>query len=163
MTMALYMLYILSALGIVGLIMSMAITLIVAAFVDSFEIVTASVVVVGVAYVIVSRWLGIKTACKSEGFSDGTPSEILGVVNTLNKKQYGPGRTVVPEQWREGPTGVLSGAVEGFADAGLPASDTKPKEGEQATSQPAKVSDKADLTSKLDDSAKKVANTMVIK
>jgi hypothetical protein len=161
-TMGLYMLYILSALGIVGLIMSLAIALIVAAFVESFEIVTASVVVVGIAYVIISRWLGIKSACKaSEGFSDGTPHEITTLMDTMTNKKYGPNRVVTPDPWSNawatgGPTGVLSSSVEGFANATTPGADTSTKGGEQATSTPANVSDKADLTTKLDEKANKV-------
>jgi len=141
------MLYILSALGFVGLILSLAIALIVAAFVNSFEIVTASVVVTGVAYVLLSRWLGIRSSCKAaEGFSDGTPHEITTLMDTMTKKKYGPDRVVTPDPWsntRSSPTGVLSGAVEGFADAGTDNADTKPKEGAPAnsTSAPAKILD----------------------
>jgi hypothetical protein len=165
LTMGLYLLYILSALGFVGLIMSLAIALIVAAFVDSFEIVTASVVVAGVAYVILSRWLGFRSACKSaEGFSDGTPHEITTLMDTITKKKYGPDRVVTPDPWSNawsaGPTGVLDKSVEGFADAGTPGSDKKEKEGEEAKSTPAKVTDKADLTTKLDEKAKLVTDTL---
>lgn len=138
--MGLYMLYILSALGFVGLILSLAIALIVAAFVSSFEIVTASVVVSGVAYVLLSRWLGIRSSCKAaEGFSDGTPHEITTLMDTMTKKKYGPDRVVTPDPWSntwscEGPTGVLSGAVEGFANASTDNADTTPKKGAPATS-----------------------------
>lgn len=145
--MGLYMLYILSALGFVGLILSLAIALIVAAFVSSFEIVTASVVVTGVAYVLLSRWLGIRSSCKAaEGFSDGTPHEITTLMDTMTKKKYGPDRVVTPDPWSNtwsSPTGVLSGAEEGFADAGTDNADTKPKTGASAksTSAPAKILD----------------------
>lgn len=138
--MGLYMLYILSALGFVGLILSLAIALIVAAFVSSFEIVTASVVVSGVAYVLLSRWLGIRSSCKAaEGFSDGTPHEITTLMDTMTKKKYGPDRVVTPDPWSntwscEGPTGVLSGAVEGFANASTDNADKNPKKGAPATS-----------------------------
>ena len=63
--MILYTIYIMSALGLVGLILSLAAALITAAFVDTFEIVTASVVVVGIVYVLFSRWMGIRGFCRS--------------------------------------------------------------------------------------------------
>lgn len=162
LTMALYMLYILSALGFVGLIMSLAIALIIAAFVNSFEIVTASVVVAGVAYVILSRWLGLRSACKSaEGFSIGTPSEVLGVVDTMTKRNYGPDRTVIPKAWNAGPTGVLSKTVEGFADAGTPGADkSENKPGAQGQSEPEPVAPKKDPKKDLEETAKAVTTAI---
>lgn len=155
--MALYMLYILSALGFVGLIMSLAIALIIAAFVNSFEIVTASVVVAGVAYVILSRWLGIRSACKSEGFSIGTPSEVLGVVDTMTKRNYGPDRTVIPEAWKAEPTGVLSKLSEGFANPDTPGADkSENKPGAQGQSEPEPVAPKKDSKKDLEETAKAV-------
>lgn len=163
LTMILYMLYILSAQGLVGLIVSLAIALIVAAFVDSFEIVTAGVVVAGVAFVIVSRWMGIRTACRaSEGFSDGTEHEITTLMDTLNKKKYGPDRVITPDPWSNawGPTGVLSDSVEGFADAGTAGADNKPKDGEASSSTPAPVAASTNITATLNDQAKKVTDTL---
>ena len=156
------MLYILSAQGLVGLIVSLAIALIAAAFVDSFEIVTASVVVAGVAYVILSRYMGIRKACKAEGFSDGTEHEITTLMDTLNKKKYGPDRVVTPDPWSNawGPTGVLSSSVEGFADAGTAGADNKPKEGESASSTPAPAKNNGTLVNNLDDKAKAVTDTL---
>lgn len=123
-TMILYMLYIMSAMGLVGLLLSMSGALIAAAFVDSFEIVTVSVVVVGIAYVFIMR-----NFFHREGFtSDGTPQEITGVVDAMNHGQYGTGRSVDPRNVRDlvggarrrGPTGVLASGVEGFADVPPP-------------------------------------------
>jgi hypothetical protein len=140
LTMILYMLYILSAQGLVGLIVSLAIALIVAAFVDSFEIVTAGVVVAGVAFVIISRWMGVRSACRtSEGFSDGTPHEITTLMDTMTNKKYGRDRVVTPDPWSNawgGPTGVLSDSVEGFADAGTAGADKTAPQGQPGTSQP---------------------------
>lgn len=157
------MLYILSAQGLVGLIVSLAIALIAAAFVDSFEIVTASVVVAGVAYVILSRYMGVRMACKAtEGFSDGTEHEITTLMDTLNKKKYGPDRVVTPDPWSNawGPTGVLSSSVEGFADAGTAGADNKTKEGESASSTPAPAKSTGTLVNNLDDKAKAVTDTL---
>lgn len=165
LTMILYMLYILSAQGLVGLIVSLAIALIVAAFVDSFEIVTAGVVVAGVAFVIISRWMGIRTACRaSEGFSDGTEHEITTLMDTLNKKKYGPDRVVTPDPWSNawgGPTGVLSSdAVEGFDNPGTANAAKQPTDGAASTSTSAPVTAPTNITAALDDQAKKVNDTL---
>lgn len=123
-TMILYLLYIMSAMGLVGLLLSMSGALIAAAFVDSFEIVTVSVVVLGIAYVFIMR-----NFFHREGFtSDGTPQEITGVVDAMNHGSYGAGRSVDPRNVRDltavtgvrrrGPTGVLAAGAEGFANPG---------------------------------------------
>ncbi len=130
--MILYMLYIMSAMGLVGLLLSMSGALIAAAFVDSFEIVTVSVVVLGIAYVFIMR-----NFFHREGFtSDGTPQEITGVVDAMNHGQYGAGRSVDPRTVRDlvggarrrGPTGVLASGVEGFANANDAHQGDKPVE-----------------------------------
>jgi hypothetical protein len=129
-TMILYMLYIMSAMGLVGLLLSLSGALIAAAFVDSFEIVTVSVVVVGIAYVFIMH-----NFFHREGFTtDGTPQEITGVVDAMNHATYGAGRSIDPRNVRDlttvtgarrrGPTGVLASGVEGFANA----NDTDNKE-----------------------------------
>jgi len=116
-TMILYMLYIMSAMGLVGLLLSMSGALIAAAFVDSFEIVTVSVVVVGIAYVFIMR-----NFLHREGFTtDGTPQEITGIVDAMSHGSYGAGRSVEPRNIRDltvsgmrrrEPTGVLAAGAE---------------------------------------------------
>lgn len=143
-TMILYMLYIMSAMGLVGLLLSLSGALIAAAFVDSFEIVTVSVVVVGIAYVFIMH-----NFFHREGFTtDGTPQEITGVVDAMNHATYGAGRSVDPRNVRDltvtgmrrrEPTGVLAAGAEGFANPGE--QDTPEKE--MADAQAAKQVDAA--------------------
>lgn len=135
-TMILYILYIMSAMGLVGLILSLSGALIAASFVDSFEIVTVSVVVLGILYVFITR-----TFLKPEGFTtDGTPKEITGVVDamarssaTMNKRD----RVIDPRNIRDltvgsrrpVPTGVLSSGIEGFENvSSQPPAEGAPKE-----------------------------------
>lgn len=152
-TMILYTIYIMSALGLVGLILSLAAALITAAFVDTFEIVTASVVIVGIVYVLFSRWIGIRGFYRKEGFSDS--SEIIDIVDDMNQRNYGTDRTVTPNARRQrGPTGTLSTGIEGFADAGNSATDGAP-----ATSTPAPAKDTA--IKPVDDMQKKVENALI--
>ena len=149
-TMILYMLYIMSAMGLVGLLLSLSGALIAAAFVDSFEIVTVAVVVVGIAYVFITH-----TFLRREGFTtDGTPQEITGMVNAMSHGEYGPGRSVDPRNVhglavtgmrRREPTGVLAAGAEGFENVPPPVAGQK-EQGEpveQSDTQAAKQVDAA--------------------
>jgi hypothetical protein len=144
MMLALYSVYILSALGIVGLLLSMSFGLIAASFLDDFELVTVTVVLLGLGYVIMTRWMGSRpivkcNAGKKEGFSDGSPKEITTLMDTMEQQKYGKDRRVTPMSWASlDPTGVLSKGVEGFEDISKP-SETEKKEGAPAESAPAEA------------------------
>jgi hypothetical protein len=110
-----------SSMGLLGILLSLAGGLIAAAFVDSIEIVTASVVVLGVLYVFISKRVGIRSACKREGFSEPKDqAEITARVTGMEKR------------FKYEPTGVFDSSIEGFQDAS--ASNDKPKEGAPSTS-----------------------------
>ncbi len=135
--MLLYLMYIVSAMGLVGLLLSLSGALIAAAFVDTFEIVTVAVVVLGIAYVFIMR-----TFFRREGFTtDGTPQEITGVIDAMDQGKYGAGRTIDPRNVRNlvnggrrrEPTGVLASGVEGFADAGSANSGAEAGDAQAAT------------------------------
>jgi hypothetical protein len=143
-TLVLYSVYILSALGIVGLLLSMSFGLIAASFLDDFELVTVTVVLLGLGYVIMTRWFGSRpivkcNGSKKEGFSDGSPKEITTLMDTMQQEKYGKDRRVTPMSWASlDPTGVLSKGVEGFEDVSKP-SETEKKEGAPAESAPAEA------------------------
>jgi hypothetical protein len=109
-TLALYGIYSLFVLGVGGLLMSAAIGLITAAFVDSMEVIAAVTVIVGMIVSSVLAWINKK---KGEGFVDGQAGEIIGLVDRLGQKRAEPMGT------------YSSSGVEGFADvsgsAALPA------------------------------------------
>lgn len=122
-----------SAMGLVGLLLSLSGALIAASFVDSFEIITASVVVLGISYVFITR-----TFLKREGFTtDGTPKEITGVVDAMARGSNSKKRIIDPRNVRDFtvgskrpvPTGVLSTGVEGFENVSpQPPAEGAPKE-----------------------------------
>lgn len=123
-----------SAMGLVGLLLSLSGALIAASFVDSFEIVTVSVVILGISYVFITR-----TFLKREGFTtDGTPKEITGVVDAMARHgAYKKERVIDPRNTRDliigsrrpAPTGVLSSGVEGFENvSSQPPAEGAPKE-----------------------------------
>lgn len=115
-TLGLYSIYIMVTTGIAGVILSLAAGLIAAAFVNTFEIITASIVIVGVLYVLIVRWLSTR---RREGFSDGTPKEISARVIGIENK-YKP---------KAEPTGVFDTDIEGFEDV-----SQQPKEGAPSSS-----------------------------
>ena len=141
-TMILYILFIMSAMGLVGLLLSLSGALIAASFVDSFEIITASVVVLGISYVFITR-----TFLKREGFTtDGTPKEITGVVDAMARGSDSKKRVIDPRNVRDFtvgsrrpvPTGVLSAGVEGFENvSSQPPAEGAPKESAPGPANPA--------------------------
>lgn len=143
-TLMLYSVYIMSAMGLTGLLLSLAIGLISAAFFDAIEIVTSFIVILGIFYVFLTRWMTTRTVVKyvdskKEGFSDGSPKEILTLMDTMEQKKYGKDRKVTPVPWADlhvWPTGILGDGVEGFADVSQP-NDASAKEGAPAESTPA--------------------------
>ena len=115
LTLILYLVYITSSLGIIGILLSLAGALIAAAFTNSIEIVTVAVVILGISYVFATRMVSTRMLCAGgkEAFTtDGTPTEILDVVDSMTKQKYGAGRTITPSY-----TGIVSSMTEGFADA----------------------------------------------
>jgi ABC-type cobalt transport system substrate-binding protein len=115
-TLALYGLYALFVLGIASIIMSLAIGLIAAAFVDQIEIIVAIVVISGM---VVSYFIRNK---KSEGFSDGNPAEISGRIQTM-MKGYKPQYEGVYDAKMTGASAsvgkvsLCNGFSEGFANS----------------------------------------------
>lgn len=149
LTLMLYSVYIMSALGLIGLLLSLAIGLISAAFFDAIEIVTSFIVILGILYVLITRWMTTRPILRCGGdtkkdngkekFSDGSPKEITTLMDTLEQHKYGKNRNVTPISWANlnvWPTGILSDGVEGFADISQP-NDASAKEGAPSDSTPA--------------------------
>ena len=117
--------------GLTGLLLCSSVTLLTAAFVDEFEIVTAITVIFALFYTaFLKRYLQ-----KLEPFTD---AEILSRLNKM-KSSYHPVKQNINTD-----TGMIAGcynpSIEGFADAGTPNSSDK-KDGQPAasTSAPAKT------------------------
>jgi len=172
-TLILYGIYILSNIGLVGLLISFSVALIGFAFFKELEIVTALVVLVGLVYVYGMNSLKMSAACAvraggKEGFTtDGTPGEILDVIHRMGRGKYGLDRSATAIAWdAKPPAGVLAAGAEGFADMNSTGSedsgekatavaekdDAAPQDSEPA---PAKKMDKKPV----DDIAAKVAPT----
>ena len=116
-----YTFYIIAAQGTAGLLISAAIGLITAAFVDTIEYVAAVVIILGLAYVMVMR----RVMCKKEGFNtnesgvgvgEGSGLEISSRVKKLGKRDPYP---------------VMSAGSEGFEDVSMP--NEEEEEGTAAT------------------------------
>lgn len=166
-TLILYGVYILANIGLVGLLISFSIALIGFAFFKELEIVTALIVIVGLVYVYGVNSFKLNAACalrSREGFTtDGTPGEIIDVVERMGRGKYGPGRSATAVAWNApAPAGVLASGAEGFADmptasqngSNAPAEEAPPA---PATSEPAPAK-KVDKKP-VDDIAEKVAPT----
>lgn len=162
-TLIIYSVYILSALGIVGLLLSLAGGLIAAAFFNDFELVTVAVVFTGLFYVIIARYMTSRPIVKcgngkKEGFSDGTPKEITQIVDEMGQEKYGKDRKVTPISWTHlfEPTGVLSdNKVEGFFDVSQE-NNASTKEGAPSTSTAASTSVSTTPPAQTQELAKKV-------
>ena len=140
--------YIVSVQGIAGLLLSIAIGLIAAAFLDSVEYLTAVVILTGLAYVMYMKRMQV--GAKKEGFVSSEPK--FGGQNTsrdarLGKYKVGEGEGTGPEivarvvafdpprpPRRVSP--VLSAGCEGFEDISTGSTDTPPPTSE-GTSTPA--------------------------
>jgi len=106
MALIIYTFYILSAQGVAGLLLSIAIGLIAGAFLDSIEYITAIIILVGLLSVSIKN-MRIQKA-KKEGFYVG---DGLGTGEEISErvKSFAPQKKVSP---------VLSKGSEGFADLG---------------------------------------------
>jgi len=104
--------YVLFSQGILGFLISIAIALITASFVDSIEFVAIGVLVVGITYILAIR----KFNCRLEGFGSdqNDQAEILKLNNMLAKKK--PLKKSKKEVVR-GTLSTLQRGVEGFAAA----------------------------------------------
>lgn len=121
--------YIVSVQGVAGLLLSVAIGLIAAAFLDSVEYLTAIVILTGLAYSMYAKRTPIVVVEKKEGFKvgdgEGTGPEIVARVVAMDPQR--PPRRVSP---------VLSAGCEGFEDISTGSTDTPPPTSE-GTSTPA--------------------------
>jgi len=113
--------YIVSVQGVAGLLLSVAIGLIAAAFLDSIEYLTAIIILTGLAYSMYVKRSQIVVVSKKEGFrvgeGEGTGPEIVARVVAFDPPK--PPRRVSP---------VLSAGCEGFEDisTGTTPMDTPP-------------------------------------
>jgi len=122
--------YIVSVQGVAGLLLSVAIGLIAAAFLDSVEYLTAVVILTGLAYSMYAKRTPVVVVTKKEGFKvgegEGTGPEIVARVVAMDPPR--PPRKVSP---------VLSAGCEGFADAGSASPTDTPPPTSEGTSTPA--------------------------
>lgn len=115
-TLGLYAIYALFVLGIGSIIMSLAIGLIAAAFLDQIEIIVAIVVITGM---LLPNIIHLK---KSEGFNDGNPKEINGRIEKM-MKAYKPSYEGVYDAKMTGSSAsvgnvsLCNGFSEGFANS----------------------------------------------
>jgi hypothetical protein len=111
--------YIVSVQGIAGLLLSVAIGLIAAAFLDSIEYLTAIIILTGLAYSMYAKRPQVVVVSKKEGFrvgeGEGTGPEIVARVIAMDPPR--PPRKVNP---------VLSAGCEGFEDISTGTTDTPP-------------------------------------
>jgi len=131
LALALFGAYVLFSQGILGFLISIAIALITASFVDRIELVAIGVLVVGITCILAIR----KFNCRFEGFGSDQNDEatILAINNSLAKK------IPLQKRKREVVKGTLSTLrkTEGFADAPSAPSD---EEEEPATAESAPAS-----------------------
>jgi hypothetical protein len=128
-----YGFYVLSTQGTLGLLISIAIALITAAFVDRIEYITIGVLVIGLTYIMAVR----RYNCKFEGFGSdqNDREEILALNNSLAK--------CIPLKKRQkkvvkGTLDTLYGSsMEGFADAPSAVQDEEEEEEATTSSAPA--------------------------
>ena len=148
-----YGLYALSSQGVFGLLVSIAIALITAAFVDKIEYIAIGVLVVGLTYIMAVR----KYNCKFEGFGN-EEADILALNNALTKK--------IPLEKRKNPVikGTLNtlygSSMEAFEDAPHAEEEEEDEEDAPATSTPATVMDVANPNTQTNQDAAAVQATM---
>jgi hypothetical protein len=123
-----YTFYIIASQGTAGLLMSAAIGLITAAFVDSIEYVAAIVIIIGLIYVLIMRRL----ACKREGF-DGYGESGEGVGEGSGQEIS----TRVKKLGKNDPYPVVSVGSEGFADVSQPSDESDDSNTEEGATVPA--------------------------
>ena len=161
--------YIVSVQGVAGLLLSIAIGLIAAAFLDSVEYLTAVVILTGLAYVMYMKKL--QSGAKKEGFVSSEPK--FGGQNTyrdarLGKYKVGEGEGTGPEivarvvafdpprpPRRVSP--VLSAGCEGFEDISTAGSTDTPPPTSEGSSTPASTATVTKPTQTTADAANVVA------
>jgi hypothetical protein len=151
-----YIFFIMSSMGVSGLLLSFAIGMIAAAFIEPLELVVALVIVAGIVLTVLSRQLFIRQilATKSEGFEAGmgTGRGISDLVVSLEEGTYKvpanrPRVKAVYSEIGFGYAPVQS--TEGFQST--PNEDDE--EGEEADSTPAPKSEAANTTKLVDKDA----------
>ena len=155
-----YIFFITSSIGVSGLLLSFAIGMIAAAFIEPLELVVALVIVVGIVLTVASKQLFIQQilSAKTEGFDPGmgTGKSISDRVVSLEEGTYRlpanrPRVKAVYSEIGFGYAPVQS--TEGFQD--VPQDDEE--EGEEADSTPAPKSEAANTNKLVDKDAADVA------
>ena len=141
-----YSLYVLASQGILGLLVSFAIALITAAFVDKFEYIVISVLVIGLTYILAMH----KLNCKLEGF--GSDQNDVGAILKLNDQLTR--ESVKPT------LSTLNRSIEGFASADNSGdvNDDEEEDADSSTSTAAPVDDLSNTTKQVDHDATAIAN-----
>ena len=154
-----YIFFITSSMGVSGLLLSFAIGMIAAAFIEPLELVVAIVIVAGIVLTVVSKQLFIQQilAGKTEGFEAGmgTGKSISDRVVSLEEGTYKlpPNRPRVKAVYSEIGFGYAPvQSTEGFQST--PNEDDE--EGEEAESTPAPKSEAANPTKLVDKDASAV-------
>lgn len=154
-----YIFFITSSMGVSGLLLSFAIGMIAAAFIEPLELVVAIVIVAGIILTVVSKQLFIQQilAGKTEGFEAGmgTGKSISDRVVSLEEGTYKlpPNRPRVKAVYSEIGFGYAPvQSTEGFQST--PNEDDE--EGEEAESTPAPKSEAANTTKLVDKDASAV-------
>ena len=157
-----YVFFITSSIGVSGLLLSFAIGMIAAAFIEPLELVVAIVIVAGIMLTAVSKQLFIQQilAGKTEGFDNGSPGMGTGkgisdIVVSLEEGTYRTptNRPKVKAVYSEIGFGYAP-VNEGF-QASTP--NEEDEEGEEADSTPAPKSEAANTTKLVDKDAADVA------
>lgn len=141
-----YSLYVLTSQGVLGLLISFAIALITAAFVDKFEYIVISVLVIGLTYILAMH----KLNCKLEGF--GSDQDDVGTILKLNDRLAKD--SVKPT------LSTLNQSIEGFVgDNSADVNDDEEEEdADSSTSTAAPVAELSNTTKQVDQDAKAIAN-----
>jgi len=135
-----YACYIVSTQGIAGLLLSFAVGMIAAAFIDTIEIVTSIVIIFGLALTLLMRYL----STKKEGFEPGmgTGRGVSDLVVSLEQGTY----KASPHR-KNKVKAVYSDGAEGFADV---SEDNDEDEGESAESTPAPKAEASNTEKQVD-------------
>ena len=161
-----YSFYIVSVQGVTGLLLSFAVGMITAAFLDSLELIVAVVILVGLLYDILMRRAFIRNIRASgqngqkEGFAPGmgTGKGISNLVVELEEGRYKPGKVKAvysdgADQYASVRPGPSVRSSEGFQNQG----DDEEEEGESAESTPAPKAEAANTSKQVDSDAAAVA------
>ena len=147
-----YGLYALSSQGVFGLLVSIAIALITAAFVDKIEYIAIGVLVVGLTYIMAVR----KYNCKFEGFGN-EEADIIALNNALTKD--------IPLEKRK--NSVVKGTLDTLYGSSMEAFEDAPHAEEEddeeeapATSMPATGTDVVNPNTQTNQDAAAVQATM---